>query len=645
MFPIAPDETLVETKICKHCAISFPITDKDIEFYEKVSPKFPSPSGEGLGVRTYLIPTPKLCPDCRQQRRLSFRNERKLYKRKCNATGENIISIYSPNKPYIVYNQDFWWSDKWNPMDYGREFDFSRGFFEQFGELMRRVPKASLSNEQQENSEYSNYSWWNKNCYLIFLGAHNENVYHSSGVWSSEDTIDCSYSTELHDSCWLINSIHCYSCYFSEILENCTNCIFCFNIKGKSYHIFNTEVTPEEYHSYKKKLQNYWFLQSEFQKFLSLKSSNIHPENFNLHSEKIQGEYLLWSKNIQQSFDIVECQDCKYVTWLFRSSNCYDIYDWGDTAKWCYECHKVGESVSYSCFCASCLHGVDQLFYCFDCVNTSSHLFWCVGLRNASYCILNRQYTKEEYETLVPKIIEHMMTTGEWGEFFPSSLSPFGYNETVAQEYFPMSREEVLNGHPELVSGSASVLGQKEDPEISSAWREVSLRGVEWNETTKQSSVPMVSVSRTSGTSGSPHFVRDDDTKEDSDTFLHWPIFNWSDYESPFPKVDKIIPARKLPEDISSIPDDILNWAIECEVTGKPFRIIPQELEFYRKHHLPIPRRHPDQRHLDRMKMRNPRKLFERKCDQCGKDMITTYSPDRKELVFCENCYNTTVLS
>ena len=62
-----------------------------------------------------------------------------------------------------------------------------------------------------------------------------------------------------------------------------------------------------------------------------------------------------------------------------------------------------------------------------------------------------------------------MMKTGEWGEFFPSSLSPFGYNETVAQEHFPMSREEVLNGHPELVSGSASALGQKEDTEISSA--------------------------------------------------------------------------------------------------------------------------------------------------------------------------------
>jgi hypothetical protein len=91
-FPLS--ETLAETKTCKHCGGVFPITDKDLEFYDKVSPVF---SGKKYG-----IPTPTLCPDCRQQRRLSFRNERKLYKRKCDATEREIISIYSPDKPFKV---------------------------------------------------------------------------------------------------------------------------------------------------------------------------------------------------------------------------------------------------------------------------------------------------------------------------------------------------------------------------------------------------------------------------------------------------------------------------------------------------------------------------------------------------------------
>lgn len=142
--------------------------------------------------------------------------------------------------------------------------------------------------------------------------------------------------------------------------------------------------------------------------------------------------------------------------------------------------------------------------------------------------------------------------------------------------------------------------------------------------------------------------------------------FKWSDYEAPLPDVKKTISADRLPDSIKDIPDDILNWAIVCEASGKPFRIIPQELEFYRKHNLPVPRRHPDQRHLDRMALRNPRKLFDRVCDcpdcignhktkwdidesnfskneKTGKmalKMKTTYAPERPETVYCEVCYN-----
>ena len=88
MYPIPPSENLVESKTCRKCQAGFPITDKDLEFYDKVSPNF--------GGKKYSIPSPTLCPDCRQQRRLSFRNERKLYKRKCDATGKDIVSIYAP---------------------------------------------------------------------------------------------------------------------------------------------------------------------------------------------------------------------------------------------------------------------------------------------------------------------------------------------------------------------------------------------------------------------------------------------------------------------------------------------------------------------------------------------------------------------
>ena len=152
-------------------------------------------------------------------------------------------------------------------------------------------------------------------------------------------------------------------------------------------------------------------------------------------------------------------------------------------------------------------------------------------------------------------------------------MSPFGYNETLADEYYPVERPSI-------------------DPKLSNSQKEKDNR------------------------------------------------FNWSYYEAPLPKVDKIISANKLPEDITDIPDDILNWAIECEVTKKPFRVIATELAFYRKHNLPVPKRHPDRRHLDRMKVKNPIELFERPCDKCEKQIQSTYASERPEKVYCEECYN-----
>ena len=127
-YPIPPSEHLVEMKICRQCSTDFPITDRDIEFYSKVSPTF-------LG-KKYHIPSPTLCPDCREQRRLAFRNERKLYRRKCDATGNDIISIYSPESKFTIYSQEYWWGDAWDPIEYGKEFDLTRSAIDQFRELM-----------------------------------------------------------------------------------------------------------------------------------------------------------------------------------------------------------------------------------------------------------------------------------------------------------------------------------------------------------------------------------------------------------------------------------------------------------------------------------------------------------------------------
>jgi len=115
--------------------------------------------------------------------------------------------------------------------------------------------------------------------------------------------------------------------------------------------------------------------------------------------------------------------------------------------------------------------------------------------------------------------------------------------------------------------------------------------------------------------------------------------WKWRTEADVTPKAEKRLPASRLPDKTADVPDDILNWAIECEETGRPYKLIAQELQFYRENNLPVPHLHPEVRHKKRFELRNPRQIFERNCDECSTAIKTTYSPDKTEQVFCESCY------
>lgn len=170
---IPPGETVVETKPCRSCGTSFVVTDRDMDFYDRISPVFAG--------KKEPIPPPTLCPDCRQRRRMAWRNERKLYRRKCDLTGRDIVSIHSPDKSSTVYHPDAWWGDGWDTLSYGREYDFSRSASEQLRELSAVVPKKALNQKgTNENSEYCNIIKSMKDCYLCFAATESEGVMYSN---------------------------------------------------------------------------------------------------------------------------------------------------------------------------------------------------------------------------------------------------------------------------------------------------------------------------------------------------------------------------------------------------------------------------------------------------------------------------------
>ena len=494
-------------------------------------------------------------------------------------TNADIISLYSPEANVTVCKADEWWKDSWDPTAYGRKLDLSASFFEQFAALETEVPRPSLHVISNENCEYVNQCGFSKDCYLSFNTDYCERCCYCKNVIRSRDCLDvlnseeCELSYECADLQLCYDVIGCLHCKNSNALvfcrdcNACRDCIGCINLRNKQYCIFNTQVTKEEYAALLAMYRN-----GSYQSLSELRNQAAaffltQPRRATelLQCENSDGDGLRNCKNCHHCFDCFSDEDITYCSVTSRAKDIYDNDTGGYDSELCMEMISSGMNNVRCMFCTNHWGNCSDTCYCEIMVNCQ-HCFGCIGLRNKEYCILNKQYSKEEFEKLVRLIIEGMRTRGEWGEFMPVALSPFGYNETVAQEYFPLTKNEVLR----------------------KGWK-------------------------------------------------------WSDFEMPPPQVKKSIKAHDLPDLTDSVPDDILNWAIECEITKRPFKIIKQELDFYRQMKLPIPRRHPDQRHRDRMALRNPRKLWNRSCANCQKQIATSYAPERPEMVYCEQCYLETV--
>ncbi|MBI4836439.1 MAG: hypothetical protein HY817_04230 [Candidatus Abawacabacteria bacterium] len=547
---------------CPQCYSQFAITQDDLDFYEKVSPV--------IAGKKYLIPEPTLCPPCRQQRRMARRNERKLYNRKCNFSGKQIISIYSSDSPYKVYESKIWWSDEIDAKQYGQSFDFSRPFFEQFYELQQQVPRPSLFNKTVENSEYSNHADQLKSCYLIMNGGLCENCMYGNWIVSAKDCVDCSY-IEGCELCYETSySVNCYNCHFSIHCENCSDstflydcksvqhCTMCVGLRNKEYCILNQQYSKEEYEQKLTALQLHSFnrLQSAKEQFQELLLKAPHRSQFIVNSENCSGENIYNCRNAEQCFYVHNSQDTKYCYNSLGITDGYDVYETGMECELQIETHAMNRSKNVGFSSAS--YDNSNIWYC-DLCHNSQNLFGCIGLKGEKYCILNKQYSKEEYEILVPQIIVHMQATGEWGEFFPIPHAPFSYNETLANEAFPMTKEAVLAK--------------------SWLWHEDKLGSTYQGEVVK---VP-------------------DTSAEATDTFI-----------------EKIL---------------------TCEKCQKHYRLIKQELNFYREHLIPIPHCCIECRHRHRTAETNRITLFSRNCAKCKKTIETTYPPTAPEVIYCEDCY------
>lgn len=438
---------------CQSCHKVFEHAPEDESFYLRLSPI--------IAGTKYPLPLPRHCPECRHQRRLLFRNERYLFRLKCFLTGRSIVSSYPPETGLKIVQREAWLDI--DNEQFGRDFDFNRPFFEQFRDLSRETYKASLiQGGNMENSDYAHFCGWLKNCYWLFDSGKSEDCLYGVTNAYSRNCLDCQHIVQCElcyesyklDNCYDVRwSAYAKNCSASAFLHDCIgckNCIGCTNLRNKSYYLFNRPASAEEYQQLWERLASGSVreLAKIQERYKELFKHEPHRAAFLINSVDSSGDNLINCENVIRGFDCSQVKDSRYCYELTGSTEqCADISTFGEDMENCYQLSAAGGAmgkarVSNCYFSSYIYYGGYNILYSQCCHENSSELFGCSDLRKKQYCILNKQYSKAEYERLLPKIIAHMQRTGEWGEFFPPQVSTLPYNYSLASEDFPLSKAE-----------------------------------------------------------------------------------------------------------------------------------------------------------------------------------------------------------
>ena len=565
-----------ETKNCQNCKKDFTIEPDDFGFYEKIN-----------------VPPPTFCPECRYQRRLSNRNEWNFYKRDCSLCNKSVVSIYNENYLGPVYCQPCYWSDEWDTLDYGRDFDFSRPFFEQYKEHRFSVPRMALTNRNSVNSEYTNQANDNKNCYMIEASGFNQSCLYGNWYMKSNECMDCWSAEECellyeclacfkcYKSAWLDTALDCSECYFGSDLRGCSNCFGCVGLRGKSYSWFNEQLSKNEYENRFKAIE--WSrknIEKNFRKMRKLRLKLPVKYYHGSSTKNCSGDYVGFSKNTHNAFNCFRNENLNYAQDAREAKECMDLTETYDNT---FDYEAEGTGWGQNNISVSKKWNGSDVFYS-ELIFSSDYIFGCVSLINKKYCIFNKQYHPEDWKVMKNRIVEHMKKTGEWGEFFPTSISPFSYNESVVQEYFPLTKEQALS------------------------------KGYKWYDRPERN----YSVNLT---------------------------------YNKLPKLIHLVDNSILEKIIKCKSQFIKKDQEQYTGCTTAFRITQEELRLYRKMGIPLPGKCQACRRFDRLSLRTPRKLWHRTCmcDKtnhpnhldigCPSEFETSYAPDRLEIVYCEKCY------
>lgn len=452
-FNILLDEVLKDIvphkRICKwkgehsHCEGEFEINNEDITFLKMLK-----------------VPPPNFCPTCRRIRRTGYMGILQLFKRACDAPehSESMISIFPAECPFPVYDYKYFIGEEFDPFSYGVEYQADESPVEVLYNLRKIFPVPSFLNRDpgSVNSEYSNGGRSTKNVYYAGGCFYSENVWYSSLVNKSKDVMDsrdlhkadhvyaCMQSDNLYKTSFVYSSKDCTDSMFLFDCRNTNECFGCVGLRNAKHCVWNQQLSPDEYKEF---MQSIYPLTREkikdfLDKFKELIKTKPINASMNIGCENVDGVSLENCKNLSDVNLAENSENVRHADGLLSHNTSMDVLFSGGNSSLLYSSVNVGSQSSHVKFSAYCKFCTNSEFI-FNCKNVDN-CFMCFGLQDKSYCILNKQYSKEEYHKIVDEIKVEMMKRGEYADGVGLEFSPQPYNFSHGTISYPLPDEQII---------------------------------------------------------------------------------------------------------------------------------------------------------------------------------------------------------
>ncbi|MFH1253722.1 MAG: hypothetical protein V1664_05360 [Candidatus Uhrbacteria bacterium] len=410
------------------------MTDEEISWYKK-----------------FNVPPSKVSPQTRWWLTAGWFTSFQWWWNKHAETGKPLLSFIHPATGLKILPDKEWFDRDFT--DRGLMFDLQKSFFEQLRQLQLSVPIRAEQNEKEPENSIARFSFGDVNSYFN-MGCRSRNSLFNIWTFDVEDSAETDICSSIKNSFNIGYSQRIYNCKFvrtsfdcldSAFLFDCRNCQFCFgatNKRNAKYIFFNQQLTKDEYEKQVTKIDFSCrsMIDEYLKKFFDLmNSTTIWPENFNEQTENSTGEFLNKVRNIKFGFSNINgAHDLFWVNYAngdcFDSTFCSGLVD----SNRCFYSTNIVKStnVKFSYHCGTS----QNLEYCLDCYNCEN-CFGCAGLNRKKFCLLNKQYTEEEYWRLVDELKTKMLEGGEYGEFFPLSMATSYFPDSGAVLYFGAPKE------------------------------------------------------------------------------------------------------------------------------------------------------------------------------------------------------------